>query len=793
MSIFFIVALGVAFFSGIRVAKHDMYNTVDAYYDRAKLADIKAYSTYGVTDDEIRQIQELKEVENARGGYQVDVLSAQDDSARTLHIMSMQKDMNELHLEQGRLPRKKGECVADKRLGYKLGDEILIKAGKGRSLEGVLATDVLTVTGIGDSAFYIGFGRGNTNIGTGLIHGFCAVLDNTFSMEVYTEVYVTLEGANREISYSNAYEDIVAKGKTEIKQLTNQLIKDKQKTLPQGIEKPLWKVEDRRVFPDYVGFQENANRIGKIGQVFPVIFFLVAALVSLTTMTRLVEEQRIQIGTLMSLGYKRRTIAMKFVGYALFASVAGSVLGVLVGEKVFPYIIIQAYGMMYQGIDTIRVPYNLALALHASLLAIGSILVATFVSCYKELGATVASLMHPPTPKKGKRVVVERISFIWKRLNFLWKSTIRNLLRYKKRFFMTLFGIGTCMGLLLTGFGIRDSIFDITGIQYQDIQKFQGQIFYDESITKEQEEAMKQYLSENGTIKEFMPTFQKQMKVSKGVNSETIGFIVPETTKGLSDYIVFRDRKTHQQYKLQNNAVIITEKLAKELAVEKGDTITIEQGDKEVIVSDVCENYFAHYVYMDADFYQELYKEKPIYHTILFNTNTQGNKDIEKIGEKIVEKEGVLSIQYAKSMRKQMDDMIGSLNLVVLVLIVSAAFLAFVVLYNLNIVNIEERKRELATLKLLGFFDSEVGKYVYRENEILTILGSIAGIFFGLFLHQYIIQTLEVDMVMFGRVIHPISFLYSVILTVFFSALVNFVMFFKLRKIDMVSSLKSHE
>ncbi|MCP1102723.1 putative ABC transport system permease protein [Aequitasia blattaphilus] len=1041
LSILFIVALGTSFFSGVRASEPDMRVTADTYYDRSDLGDIKAYSTYGVTEDEVKKFSEIEGIKEAEGRYAMDFLSSKGDKQYVLHIFSLLPTMNQIEVKEGKLPQKEGECLVDSSMNYKIGDKIhLSLEGKEKVLDS-LKTDELTVVGVGDSPEYISFNRGNTTIGTGVIQGFCVVAQETFDMEAFTEVYLQVEGAKDEMAYTDAYDDLIddkidslekdtkefgkeryqeiqdeaiktlekeekkankeiAKARTELedgakaladgkkeiedgeaalnaakaelaakeaelndginqyndgrnalnegiaeyergreeyeatrqasepllaqgevelraardeldrlwntyqqlvdagqtqeaevlkgeaekgeesyqieaekinqgrKQLedanlaleaaaaeiqdnaamlneTSLILEDgkaqleagkvelgtqekvlqdakatleeKEKELLDGTEKlekeekkakneikkakkeiedlkePKWYVEDRSVFPDYTGYGDNAIRIGKIGRVFPAIFFLVAALVSLTTMTRLVEEERTQIGTFKALGYSRGAIAFKYIGYALLATVSGSIFGVLIGEKIFPYIIIHAYKMMYQTLPDVIVPYNLYLGVYATVIAVFSTLLATGFSCYKELREKPAILMRPPAPKKGTRVFLERVTFIWKRLNFTWKSTIRNLLRYKKRFFMTVFGIGACMALLMTGFGLRDSIFDITKIQYSDIQLFDGQGIYKDDTTKEERDELHDLMKEEGNIKESMDAYLKNIELKNGKEKWETYLFVPENLEEITHYVHFRNRVTHKEYQLDKDTVILTEKAAKELGVQVGDTVTIKGVDGELKVGNIAENYLGHYIYCSPTLYQKLYNEEPTYNTLLFTAKTKDVKDIEKTGQRLLEEDPLLSIRYTKDMGKEMDHMLESLDLVIVVLITAAALLAFVVLYNLNTINISERRRELATIKVLGFYDMEVGAYVYRENIILTIVGILAGIGIGIFLHQYIVQTAEVEYVMFGRRMKAASYIYSILFTFAFSFFVNFVMFFKLRKIDMVESLKSNE
>lgn len=574
-----------------------------------------------------------------------------------------------------------------------------------------------------------------------------------------------------------------------------QKIEDAQKEVD-DIETPEWIVTDRNDLPEYSDFGDNAERLKNIGKVFPMIFFLVAALISLTTMTRMVEEQRTQIGTMKALGYGKASIASKYLSYAFLATVGGSIAGVLFGEKVLPFIIIQAYGIMYWNIgDHMQLDYELQYALIASGAAVICTMGATLFSSARTLAETPASLMRPPAPKEGKRILIERISFIWKHLSFSWKSSMRNLFRYKKRLFMTIFGIAGSMGLMLVGFGLYDSIMDIAILQYDQIQHYDAMVINDEDATDSQEKDLLQFLDGNSEIDHYTRVQLTKMTAPKEKGSVSIYVYVPENTENFKEDVTLRDRKSHEQYELTDDGAVICEKTASLIGVKAGDEITLEKDNRKykVKITAVTENYMGHYVYMTPPCYEKTFGEKPEYSSTVYTMKEDAESDLETLGNAILKYPAALSISYTSSTAGQVERMLGSLGAVIWVLIISAGMLAFVVLYNLNNINITERQRELATLKVLGFYDGEVSQYVFRENILLSFIGILAGAVFGIFLHRYVITTVEVDAVMFGRNIKPISFVYSGIITFGFSMFVNMVMHFKLKKINMVESLKSVE
>ena len=1120
ISIFFIVALGVAFYSGIRASEPDMRYSGDVFFDRTNLEDIKVTGTMGLTEEDVNAISQIEGVEYAEGTYSKDVLCSVEDTEKVIHIMAQPEKFNETEVTEGRMPEKADECLADedflKKYNLQIGDKITVCSGDDTDLKESLATDTFTIVGAGENPQYIAVGRGTSQVGNGEVNGFLVVPASTFQMDVFTEIYVAVENAKDAVVFTSAYDDVVAavkekitgieeerceirkadilaeaeeelkdaeqtisektdeleeakneltdarsqtakklaearqklvQSETELNQakqkitdgeaqmqsakqklteeqasldagkaqyesqvqeldssekelldgekqyqdaydstmqiftqkeqaiaentkylqnqkaemvkqqteLQNQIavleakesetglteeeqvmltglrtslesvnmgiaqldsglaeleagekelqsqreaflqkgteieqgkqqiaagrealnavkaqldegqrqideawstLKEKEQTLASGraslvqgqkqlaegyeeyeegartamekldsgeqqildgetqlvsakqdvadakaeiakVENPKWYVQDRdEAVVEYEGYGENAERMKAIGQVFPVLFFLVAALISLTSMTRMVEEQRIQIGTMKALGYSKGVIAKKYISYALLAAVGGSVVGVLIGEKIFPYIIVVSYKILYTHIPDVSIPYNLHHGLVATLIAVCCILAATVFACYKELLAQPAELMRPPAPKVGKRILLERIPILWKHLNFTWKSSVRNLFRYKKRFFMTVFGISGSMALMLVGFGLKECIYDVATIQYNEIQFYDASVYADDKAYPDEQKNILNELENQDALEAYMQGRMQKVDVKSDAGVQSLYLTVPEEGADLDTFFSFHSRTSKEVYSLEKSGVIITEKIADMLDVGVGDSITIEdedKGDKEVQIQAICENYLGHYLYMSESVYEELYQAPPRYNCIMYKVKDGKDSEIASIGEQLLKYDSVLNVSYTEATKETLDGMLETLNLVTIVLIISAGMLAFVVLYNLNTINIAERKRELATLKVLGFYDGEVSSYVFRENVILTLIGVLVGAVLGKFLHRFIIVTVEVSAAMFGRVIHPLSYLYAGGLTVLFSMMINWLMHYKLKKIDMVESLKSVE
>ena len=1106
LSIFFIVAMGVAFFSGIRAGEPDMRFSGDAYFDRNNVMDLRVIGTLGLTEKDVEALKKTEGVESVEPGYSVDMLLNVEGNYKVLHVASILDNMNKYTVEEGRMPEKSGECLMDgdflKAHGFKIGDKILLSSGTKDAVTDTLKTETFEIVGSGSSSMYFTYARGSSAVGNGEVSGFLGVIPEDFGLEAYTECYVSvkdakaltaftskyngkvekvqkniegiadeqgkrradeirdeakteladaqeeldkgkkeaeeklaeakkqiddgekqlqegkeqLEKANQELQngknklyasqkevdaakkeisngwnqYNSAKKEFdaqeadfkkqydagiaeIAKGEEELtkawdafysqkeeydkgvtalaqaKEILSELLAslesgilppeqvpqiqaqaealkteiaekepvlqeagqqmnaaqatleqkqqeadvqfaEARKQLEQGkaaieagrqqlaasrkklisgeeqakkgqqqidegwskihdgekekterealiaeneeklaqakeeyeqgkkdaeqeihdseekikdaqqeinkIENAQWYVQDRSALPEYVGFGDNADRIRAIAKVFPILFFIVAALISLTTMTRMVEEQRTQIGTLKALGYGKLSIAGKYLNYALLATVGGSIFGVLFGEKVFPYIIVTAYKIMYTHVPDVVIPYNWEYGIMAAGAAILCTGLATLLACYKELASQPAVLMRPPAPKQGKRVFLERIPFIWKHLSFIWKSTIRNLIRYKKRFFMTVFGIGGCMALMIVGFGLRDSIFAIGKLQYGELQLYDGMVILNTDAEEEDKKEPIEYLSSEKAVSDIMEGYSKKITISKGKEEQEVYLSVPFDIEKNKEFQVFRNRITKKEFEMEKNSVILTEKAAQLLDVKKGDKIMLDDKDEkqaELRVTDICENYMEHYLYISPETYREIYGENMESNTIYFKMKDFDKKGLKEIGENILSKRGALNVTYTYNIQNQLDDMLESLDIVIVVLIISAGLLAFVVLYNLNNINITERKRELATIKVLGFYDKEVSAYVFRENILLTIIGVAVGVVLGSMLHRFVIVTVEIDSVMFTRIIENISFVLSAALTCLFSFLVNAVMYFKLKKIDMVESLKSVE
>ena len=569
-------------------------------------------------------------------------------------------------------------------------------------------------------------------------------------------------------------------------------IKDAKKQIKK-IEKPTLYILDRDSHQSFVEYEGCANSIDALAKIFPVFFFAVAALVCLTTMTRMVDEQRINIGTLKGLGYKTSQISKKYILYALIACITGSILGLAIGFSVFPTVIFFAYGMMYS-IENIVYVFSIPIAIGITSLALIIITLSAYMACRKELKETPAILMRPKAPKSGKRILLERVPFIWNRFSFISKVTVRNIFRYKKRFLMTVLGIAGCTALILTGFGIKDSIEMILTGQYGTLFKYDMSLVIQSDMTDKQIYELRKNLSDIDEINkyEFFSYENGDIKVNNTTKEITI--VVPENLKKMDKFIHLQDRKTQNPIELNNKGIVLTEKIARDLGVKAGDEIELINSDDKkakIKVSHITENYISHYAYISPENYTKLFEKDLDFNRVIGILNNPSVKIEDKLSKKLFDIETIDGITFNTASKETFHNTIKNLNYVVLIMIISAGALAFVVLYNLTNVNISERIREIATIKVLGFYDKEVSAYIYRENIILTIIGTVVGLGLGTILHKFIMVTVEIQSMMFGRVIDMSSYFIAAVLTIVLSLFVNLAMFYKLRNVKMVESLKS--
>ena len=558
------------------------------------------------------------------------------------------------------------------------------------------------------------------------------------------------------------------------------------------IESCEWYLFSRSYNPGYTGFGQDADRMANLASVFPVIFFLVAALVCLTTMTRMVEEQRVQIGSLKAMGYSGLAISRKYLLYGLLPSLTGGLIGLVIGYILFPKMIFTAYQIMYQMPDIELRAYG-GISAYSLLAAVACTTLATLWACLATLRETPASLMRPRTPKAGKRVFLEYIKPLWRKMSFTHKVTARNLFRYQKRFWMTVIGIGGCTALIIAGFGMRSSLLFTMSRQYDDLFHYSAQVTLSSNVLPEERQAVEDFLAGDSRVVNDVPCTASSATVITSSYSTTAYVEVMEADE-IGKVIDLLDYKTGEPITMEDTGVYIDQKLSELLKVSVGDTFFLD-GDArgDVTVAGIYEHYTGHFIYMTPSYYEQTLHADSEPNAYLMNFTSDDTDTCNAIFEKLLSMNGVVTTSRMRDTQDTYMHSMERVDFVVVIIILAAAALAMVVLFNLSNINITERQRELATIKLLGFYDKEVSAYVYRENIVLTVFGILMGCFMGHWLHIYLVRSTEIDLMMFGRQTAPSAYVYAAILTMIFSVLVNVLAHFKMKKIDMVESLKSAE
>jgi putative ABC transport system permease protein len=834
LSIFAIIMLGVSFFAGIKSAGPDMLDTAATYYKDHRLMDLRVQSTYGLTEKSIDNLRDIPGVQTVQPVYSSDVFLGESGLIAKVYSYADDNELNGYKITSGHLPEASGEIVLDAYLlqeeKFSLGDSITFSGEAGDDLAGNFQTLSYTVVGFAQSPQYIETStRGTSRIGKGTADAFAVIPEDDFSLPVYTEAYLSFTDTDAETAYTPAYDALIERHLPETEealkdypqQRLEELKAEAAKLLAAGqqpmdeaqqqqtqqqqaeasaaqnpLELPKVYVTDRTINPGYAEYKDNADRLSAIATAFPVFFFLIAALVSLTTMTRMVEEQRLQIGTLKALGYGSMDIMTKFLVYGTLASLAASIAGLAIGFTLFPGIIYNAYSQLYNLPGVIKSFYP-AYAIISIIVALVCTAMTAMIASRVELRSNASVLMRPKAPKSGQRIMLERFSFLWKRLSFVQKVTARNLFRYKQRMFMTVIGVAGCTALILTGFGLKDSIGSIADRQFGGIMKYSALVALHDNATAEDKASYAELIKQESAVTGTLDVLQEAMTArAKGVNDQEVRIFVPADADKLAPFVTLKDRTTDEPRVLTDDGAIITEKLAKLYDLVPGDSLTVLDSNNEefqVKVSAVTENYVLHYVYMTPAYYTEVFGDDPVYNTQLLNYSAQDKQWEDTFGEKLTANGQVALVSFSSGVGEAFDGTMKSMDVVIVVLIVSAAALAFVVLYNLTNINVSERVRELSTIKVLGFYDKEVTMYIYRENILLTLLGIIFGGALGILLHGFVLSTAELDATMFAPLIKWQSYLYAALLTVLFSGIVMAFMHLKLKRIHMIEALKSVE
>lgn len=585
------------------------------------------------------------------------------------------------------------------------------------------------------------------------------------------------------------YEDAKAEFDKEVADAQKK-IDDAQSELD-DIEDPDYYVLNRNTNIGYVCYESDSEIVAAVANVFPLFFFMVAALVCMTTMNRMVEEQRTQIGVLKALGYKNGAIMGKFLFYAGSAAALGAIIGCAAGSWLFPKVIWEGYSIMYE-MPAIKYIFGLGLSAFSLAAALICSVGAAYFSCRYELYSVPADLIRPKAPKNGKRIFLEKITFIWNRMKFLHKVSVRNVVRYKKRFFMMILGISGCTALLVTGFGVRDSVTNIAELQYDEVQIFDIGISFSDPVTDSDAGALAERTGD--IIESIAYRHEESVDIDYGGKTKSVYLEIPQNAEEMGAFLNLHTQSGEEIPYPSGKEAVLTSKMAENMGISVGDKVTLRDNDMnslEVTISGICENFVYNYIYISKDSFIEQTGNEPEYKSAY--ANVKEGVDIHEAAARISDMNNVISVSVIQDMRERVSNMMNSMNYIVALIIICAGSLAFIVLYNLTNINITERIREIATIKVLGFYAKETADYVFRENLILTAFGALVGLLLGKWLHQFVMYNIQIDMVSFKTVITPVSYILSLIFTFAFAMFVNGLMFFKLRKINMAESLKSIE
>lgn len=977
-SILGIVAIGTGFLAGLLATTPDMRDTADRYYDQNQIMDVDVKGTLGLTDDDVAALLATGDYQQAMPARVTDVLLSNQEGVSyvsRIYGVPLQKRgadefLNDFVITDGRMPENASECLLAIPNGYtslhSVGEVYTLSDENPDydALPDTYAFDSLTVVGIVQTPYYMSMESELSSVGSGKVDVILYAFPEAYSLDAYTDIFLTVAGLSEYNAFDDAYKDAVAAvtdslkdfsterctlrfnevktdaqreiddaraeyndakkdadteladartklddanakladakqevadGEKELRNARSQLrsakkeldaqiqqqrdnleamrpgiddatyaaisaqidsaaqagqqkidagwhsvhtneikLEDAQKRIADAeteladaeqkyqdakadadtqlsdaaaklddaqkelddLELPEWYLLDREDVASFVSYKSNTEKVAAIAKVFPLFLFLVAALVALTTMTRMVEEERGQIGTLKALGYSNGAIMFYYIAYATLASTLGSVIGMVIGFYSLPVVISQAYKMMYM-LPATETVFRWNYALLIAPIAILCTAVATLWACLSTLKERPARLMLPRAPKAGKRILLERIPFLWNRLKFTQKVTARNIFRYKKRLFMTVIGIAGCTALLLTGFGLRDSISDIVEKQFGELYQYDFTVNLKNGDVWEENSNVRAVFEDANAVESHLLMHIETGDVLVGSEKQSVSIYVPQDNAALKQSILLRDRKSGNDIPFGDGSVVLTEKLCELLRLSVGDSFTLRDSDGReaaLTVTGVTENYVSAFAFVANDVYQEAFGAAPAYSHVLARCAGDVTTEAENaLSERLLAEDDVTYVQFNASIQTSFENTIKNIDYIVMVLIISAGALAMIVLYNLTNINICERKKELATIKVLGFYEKEVANYIYRETNILSILGTIAGFALGVWLHAFVVKTAEVAVVMFGRQIYPMSYLLAAGVTLLFTLIVDALMLPRVRGIDMVESMKAND
>jgi len=849
LSLVLITALGAMTIVGIQAAAINMRNIADQTYKEHALYDLHLQSMTGFSTDDIAAIYHTRGVAEVMASNRFDVYVSIADELRPVRTFSLPDTLNHVTLVDGRIPERYNEIAVEQRLlsegGYHLGDNITLSLDDMERFETIFSADEFTIVGVVSSPLFLTFERGRTTLGSGVIHYYAYLHPDIYTAEAFTDVYIAMEGSRDIFNLSQAYNDLadewvnwlmvtgearieafhieiddarqeLERTRTELGEVRAELESalSQSEDLPEEAREPVlaeiaagwetyyarleewnaysealdsipapeWHYFTRRDGTAFDAYYQDTLRLQQVGYVFPMVFFFVAVLVALTSMSRMVEEHRAQMGAYKALGFGSSSLVLKYALYATSSGLLGGIGGVAVGSQLFPRIIASAYGYLYD-MPPIETPVPWGISIFAILASVLSVLVITIVTCVRTTSGMPAELLRPKAPKPGKRVLIEKMPFIWNRLGFIGKVTARNIFRYRRRFFMTLAGVAGCTALIVTAFGMRDSLNSVARLQFGEILRYDVIAYTQEMRYPEQRLELDAFIPADSR----MYSRQETTTVLTDSGQITASLIVPEHVR-LLPYFIRLDSMDGTPVDIPSSGVILTEKLARDLGAGIGDTAELRMGTGEtyeVFVQGIAENYVFHFVYMSPEYYREIFDTSPYPNTLLL----KGTFDLHEL---LMIDEVRVAVEMSDRERS-VSDSTDALNIVVLLILFSSCALSLIVLFNLTIINLAERRRELATIKVLGFQNGETATYINRETLAVTCFGIAIGLILGAYLNDFVISSIEVNMIKFPRGTHAGSFLYAAALSLLFALLVTFITHRKLIRIDMVESLKSVE
>ena len=797
MALLLIVALSAGFFAGLKVTTDAMINTGGDYFDEQNFYDFRLFSTLGFSQDDAEEFLSLEGVKEAEGAYSVDALIEHKGSDHPFKIYSINDKINLPSVSEGRLPEKENECVVDEDVFTQddIGKKISLSSENDEAVAEQLECTEFTIVGLASSPLSIGLDKGTASIGNGTVYSFIYISKTNFTSEAFTELNITLEESA--YIYSDEYEELIDAHKDNITLLCEELADKRyddilsknmlteEIALQMGIEKPETYVLTRNENAGYVSFENDTGIIGGVANIFPIFFIMIAILVCITTMTRMVDEERTQIGVLKAMGFSNRAIMGKYLLYVGSATLIGWGIGFFACTWALPKIFWLAYNEIY-GFAPISYLFSPELAVLTLAISLFFILGSTYLSCIKELSDVPAALIRPRAAKKGKRIILEHITPIWKHLSFLQKITVRNMMRYKQRLFMMIVGISCCAGLVVTAFGVRDSMIDVGELQYGAIQKQDLEASFDVGT----EDTVTTELDKISSIEDYLTVSNIRVDIAADKSMSGVNLLSLKDTENISmfwDFHIGEEKLTLPK----TNEAYISPKVAEKLSIGVGDTLEIRNSDMQtgtVTVAAVFDNHIYDYVVISEETYEKVFGEYET-NTVLINAKD----DTEALAKELTELHIFTGVSQLDMIRANISDALDCLNYIIWLIVFFSGALAFIVIFNLTNINLAERSREIATVQVLGFYPKETESYALRENLVLSVVASILGLPLGKLFHTTVMSMVKIDMITFNNVVHPVSYIAAFVCTVLFAIIVNRFMKRNIDKINMAESLKAVE